>query len=87
MLLFFVSDVWLSKVSHTEDELRDVIQHHGHASAELISEVDAIAGNCQSIIVLCKVCPSFITKLKMLMCIMCIFYCDFALFVCNSNPV
>jgi len=92
MLLFFVSGVWTSKVCYTEDELRGVhdvhkvlgvIQYRGHASAELMSEVDAIAGNCQFIIVLCKVCQSFIIKLKMLMCIMCIFYCVFALFMCS----
>ena len=65
--------MWLSKVSHTENELRaiydlnkvlGVIQLRGHASAELIAEVDAIAGNCQFIIVLCKVCSYFITVVE-----------------------
>jgi len=73
MLLFFVSGVWKSKVCYTEDELRaiydlnkvlGVIQYFGHASAELISELDAIAGNCQFIIVLCKVCSYFITVVE-----------------------
>jgi len=63
----------LRAVCYTEDELRamhdvnkvlDVIKYSGYASAELISELYAIAGNCHFIIVLCKVCSCFITVVE-----------------------